>query len=161
MTCHVRPRVCVRMCVLLPASYPTHHLCRSSQPLPSSCFLSLSVPFFFSFFGSLPFQEAVKTVWISYVTARITVAPRYHVWSQLAQRLRLMWHRDSLLFFFLERMQLINCPHFIKWRPRFYCHSCSCWENWIHLICLLLTYIVMYCTFIVVYTAALASLRGL
>ena len=154
--------VCVYVCAFYflrptPPTISADHLNRCLLPASSLCqFL-----FFFSFFGSLPFQEAVKTVWISYVTARITVAPRYHVWSQLAQRLRLMWHRDSLLFFFLERMQLINCPHFIKWRPRFYCHSCSCWENWIHLICLLLTYIVMYCTFIVVYTAALASLRGL
>lgn len=152
--------VCVYVCAFYflhptPPTISADHLNCCLLPASSLC------QFLFFFFGSLPFQEAVKTVWISYVTARITVAPRYHVWSQLAQRLWLMWHRDSLLFFFLERMQLINCPHSIKRRPRFYCHSCSCRETELVKFSCCWHCIVMYCTFIVFYTAALASLRGL
>lgn len=89
MTCHVGSYVCVCaacMCIYFlhptPPTISEDHLMAAFFPLPA---------FVSSFsFGTLPLQEAERTVWMSYVMARFAVVLRYHVRSQLAQRLRLI-----------------------------------------------------------------------
>lgn len=126
MTCHVSS--CLRMWYLFMCLCARVYFLHPTPPTISADHLLAAFflhPLFVSSFsfGTLPLRDTEKTVWMSYVIAPIAVALRYHVWSQVAQRL--MWRCDSLFFFFLELMDLINCLHFINQGPCFYCQSCS------------------------------------
>lgn len=113
--------VCCMYVHLLPASYPAHHLWRSSHGclLPTSClcqFLLLR-----NSSTARSWKDCLDVLCNGAVHCGAEVPCDKSASSKTAA--------DLTPRFFLESTVLINCLHSIKQGPCFYCHSCGCQET--------------------------------